>query len=243
MNIPMTQILYDHPQGNASAGKTGFLITFSGIDGSGKSSQVTSLLRTLSGRNINAIRAWAGNKPMLSYPFLALVRVLGYTKRRRIQGLTFVQRDIRRNRALSKLWPIALTLDFVPKAFFSVVIPLRRRRVVVCDRYVYDLLAELRQDEFIGSWGQAILLHLLPKPDLAFLMDVNVELAWRRALVPGRAREQPIYDMEGRRGAYLQLSREFAIVVVDGSRDSSINQSIISRQTMEALERSGFLPS
>ncbi len=244
MNSAMTQILED-PQieRKKSANNKGFLITFSGIDGSGKSSQVVSLIRTLSDHNIPAIRAWAGNKPVFSYPFLALVRILGYTRRKKIQGLTFVQRDVKRNRAISKLWPVALALDFVPKALFSVVIPLRRRRVVVCDRYVYDFLAELRHEQLIGPSGQAILLNILPKPNLAFLMDVDVELAWRRALVPGRAREQPIYDLEGRRRTYLQLSRQFGIVTIDGSRDATFNRSIISTKTLDALERSGFAVS
>jgi thymidylate kinase len=235
----MTQILEEAQTRLArSAKKTGFLITFSGIDGSGKSSQAVSLLRTLSNRQIPAVRAWAGNKPMLSYPFLALVRFLGLTRRKRIQGLVFVQRDIKRNRAISRLWPFVMALDFVPKALVSVMMPLRRGKVVVCDRYVYDFIAELSDEGLIGNRGIALLLGLLPKPDLAFLMDVDVELAWKRALVPGRAREQPIYNLSARRRTYLKLSRQFGIIAVDGSNEPPLNQSIILDKTLAKMEMS-----
>lgn len=212
-----------------------FLITFSGIDGSGKSSQVVSLQSTLSLRSLPVVRAWAGNKPILSYPFLALIRLLGLTRRKKIQGLIFVRRDIRRNRAIAYLWPLILALDFVPKALVSVAVPLHRGKIVICDRYVYDFIAELNEDDLLGAKGKMILMNLLPKPDLAFLMDVDTELAWKRALTPGRAREQPIYDLAGRRGAYLQLSKEVGMIVVNGARDADQNRALILKETLDRL--------
>lgn len=220
-----------------------FLITFSGIDGSGKSSQVVSLLSTLSLRRLPVVRAWAGNKPIFSYPFLALVRLLGLTRRKKIQGLVFVQRDIRRNRAIARLWPLILALDFVPKALVSVAVPLRRGKIVICDRYVYDFIAELTEDGLLGTRGKRILMNLLPRPDLAFLMDVDTELAWKRALIPGRAREQPIYDLAGRRRAYLQLSREVGMTVVNGARDAKQNRSLILKETLDRLRISKIILS
>lgn len=218
-----------------------FLITFSGIDGSGKSSQVVSLQSTLSLRRLPVVRAWAGNKPILSYPFLALVRLLGLTRRKKIQGLIFVQRDIRRNRAIARLWPLILALDFVPKALVSVAVPLRRGKIVICDRYVYDFIAELTEDGLLSTKGKTILMNLLPRPDLAFLMDVDTELAWKRALIPGRAREQPIYDLAGRRRAYLQLSKEIGMTVVNGARDSNQNRSLILKETLDRLRMSKII--
>ncbi len=241
MNTVMTQVMDDirtAPQEGHR--RSGFLITFSGVDGSGKSSQVVSLQRTLSLLGIPAVRAWGGNKPTLSYPFLALIRLLGYTQRKRIQGLVFVQRDISRNRAISRLWPIILALDFVPKALVSVTIPLHRRKVVICDRYVYDFIAELSQERLLGIRCRRILLGLLPRPNLAFLMDVDVELAWKRALIPGRAREQPIYDLSGRRRTYLQLSKQFRMVVVDGGKDAAYNRSLVLDRTLDELAMSGL---
>src|SRR2546428_13740353 len=103
----------------------GFLVTFSGLDGSGKSSQAVTLQRSLAGRNISGGRAWAGQKPMLSYPFLALVRILGDTHRRKTQGAGFVGRSLRRNRALARRWPLGLAVDFVAQAIVSVRVPVR----------------------------------------------------------------------------------------------------------------------
>jgi len=218
----------------------GFLVTFSGLDGSGKSSQAVTLQRSLAGRNISVARAWAGQKPMLSYPFLALVRFLGYTHRRKIQGVAFVERDLRRNRALARLWPLVLALDFVPKTIVSVRLPLRKGRIVICDRYVYDLLAELLHEGMLGERTKRMLIELTPRADLAFLMDVDEKLAWERALVPGRAREQPYYDLLQRRKVYLELGREMGMVVMNGQGDVAQNHRMILTKTMDGLMKAGF---
>ncbi len=219
----------------------GFLVTFSGLDGSGKSSQAVTLVRLLSGLDIPVARAWAGQKPMLSYPFLALVRLLGYTHRRRIQGVAFVERDLRRNRALARLWPLILALDFVPKTIASVRLPLRKGKIVICDRYVYDLLAELLQEGMLGERTKRVLTQLTPRADLSFLMDVDEKLAGERALVPGRAREQPYYDLSQRRKVYLELGREMGMIVVNGQGDIERNHRTILRKTMDGLLKAGFL--
>ncbi len=215
--------------------RRGFLVTFSGIDGSGKSSQAAALAGGLAKRKLSVARAWAGHKPTFSYPFLALMRVLGYTHRKNVEGMVFVWRDIKRNGALSKLWPLFVALDFVPKAIVSVKLPLWRGRIVVCDRYLYDVFAELRDEGLFGRTGESVLLGLLPRPDVAFLMDVDDRLAWERAMVPGRAREQPIYDIPKRRGVYLRLAEEFGLVVLDGADDPALNRAHIITAALEAL--------
>src|SRR6266487_5129779 len=127
----MTQIL-DEAQTRTKMGnnRAGFLITFSGVDGSGKSSQVDALKDGLQRNGIHAIRAWAGQNPIFTPPFMALVRLLGYTHRKSIEGVVFFWRDLRRNPAIARLWPLVQALDFVPRVLTSVRLPLLRGRVV-----------------------------------------------------------------------------------------------------------------
>jgi thymidylate kinase len=213
----------------------GFLITISGIDGSGKSSNAVALYKSLCQRGLPVAHAWAGHKPALSYPIMALVRLLGYTRRVRITGIPFFRREVQNNSAISRLWPLVLALDFVPSALVSVALPLRRGKIIVCDRYVYDVVAELTQESALGKRTKRLLLNLLPHPDIAFLMDVDESLAWRRSLVPGRAREQPYYNLEVRRRIFLGLAGENGIIILNGGKKLAENQGEILHRTLRAL--------
>ncbi len=215
--------------------RRGFLVTISGIDGSGKSSHTIALQENLTTKGLSVTRAWVGHKPMLSYPFQALVRLLGLTHRTTIQGVTFFWRDLDRNPVLSKLWLLFVSLDFFPKAILSVKIPLALGRTVVCDRYLYDLIAELSQHGVIGPKVKKIFLSLLPRPTIAFLIDVDEKLAWERSLVPGRAREQPIYDLGARRRELLRLAKELDMIVLNGTAEPERNRSEILNLTLEHL--------
>jgi thymidylate kinase len=218
--------------------KKGFLITISGIDGSGKSSNAIALATALRQKGFPVSRSWTGYKHALSYPFLALLRLVGYTHRIKVRGLVFFRREIRRNKVIAKLWPLAIALDFVPKAWRTVLLPLYQGRIIISDRYVYDVVAELTQDAGMGIRTRHLLLHTVPKPDIAFLMDVDEEIAWERAMVPGRAPEQPYYDLGERRRIYRDLARTYGIIILDGSRDLSSNRYEILQKTLDAIARS-----
>jgi thymidylate kinase len=214
----------------------GFLISISGIDGSGKSSNAIALANGLRENGLAVSRSWTGYKHALSYPFLALLRLVGYTHRIKVRGLVFFKRDIRRNKVIARLWPIAIALDFVPKALVAVALPLYQGKIVVSDRYVYDVIAELTQDSNMSVRIRNVLLHLVPRPNIAFLMDVDENIAWERAMVPGRAPEQPYYDLGQRRRIYRDIARTNGIIVLDGSRDLSLNRKQILQMTLNAMK-------
>lgn len=215
----------------------GFLVTFSGLDGSGKSSQVDALRDGLRKNGVETVRAWTGQNPIFTPPFNALVRLLGLTHRKTIHGVVFFWRDLRRNSAIATLWPIAQALDFLPRAVLSVGLPLLRGRVVVSDRYVYDLIAEMSDQNLLGQRTKNLLVMLLPRPGIAFLMDVDEDIAWSRAAVPGRAREQPLYDLSRRRNAYQSIAREFNIKVINGEDLPAENETLILHTTLECLKK------
>ncbi len=212
-------------------------MTFSGLDGSGKSSQVDSLRGGLQKNGVATVRAWTGQNPIFTPPFNALVRILGLTHRKTIHGVVFFWRDLRRNSAIARLWPVAQALDFFPRALLSVGLPLLRGRVVISDRYVQDLIAELSDQELLGRRIRRILLTMLPRPQLAFLMDVSEDTAWKRAAVPGRAREQPLYDLSRRRDVYRRLAKDFDMYVINGEDHPTRNRAFVLRTTLDSLRR------
>lgn len=212
-------------------------MTFSGLDGSGKSSQVDALREGLRKNGVATVRAWTGQNPIFTPPFNALVRFLGLTHRKTIHGVVFFWRDLRRNSAIAKLWPITQALDFVPRAVLSVGLPLLRGRVVISDRYVYDLIAELSDQELLGRKTRSLLLTILPRSDISFLMDVSEDIAWKRAAVPGRAREQPLYDLSRRRSVYQRLAKDFSMHVINGEDQPALNRALILHATLDSLKR------
>ncbi len=219
------------------------LVSISGVDGSGKSSNADALYEGLSERGFPVARAWAGYDAEFSLPFIALVRLLGYTRRTKIRGLTFFRREVWRNGAISRLWPLVLAVDFVPKAFISVVLPLLKGRIVICDRYIYDLVAELSQESTLGPRAKKTFLNILPRPDIAFLIDVDEDLAWKRIMVPGRARTQPFYDVSTRRKIYLQLATENGMIILNGADDPARNRQEILTRTLRVLREPETLRS
>ncbi len=219
------------------------LVSISGVDGSGKSSNADALCESLSQRGFHVARAWAGFDAELSLPFIALVRLLGYTRRTKIRGLTFFRREVWRNAAISRLWPLVLALDFVPNALVSVVLPLQKGRIVVCDRYVYDLVAELTQESTLGPRAKRTFLNFLPRPDIAFLIDVDEDVAWKRIMIPGRARTQPIYDVSARLKIYRQLATENGMIILNGADDPARNRQEILTRTLSILGEPANLQS
>ncbi len=113
--------------------------------------------------------------------------------------------------------------------------PKDRGKIVICDRYLYDMMAELSQYGLLGANAKRFLVGIVERPTVAFLMDVDTGLAWKRTLVPGRAREQPIYDLSKRREAFLRLAREFGMIVLDGGGDPERNRSEILNRTLDSL--------
>src|SRR5690606_3547179 len=61
------------------------------------------------------------------------------------------------------------------------IIPaLKSGKIILCDRYFYSCLANLRARDYCDDkWIYEISFHI-PKPDLSFFLDIDVDTALRR---------------------------------------------------------------
>ncbi len=108
---------------------------------------------------------------------------LGYAKVHRTSSIGFVETQAAARAGLASLWCLLTQIDNLAKTGLKVMIPLILGRTVICDRYVLDLLVENMADLHDTPTTSRIghrLLKLLPQPDLAFLIEVNPEVAFRR---------------------------------------------------------------
>lgn len=180
------------------------LISFSGLDGSGKSTQIA------------ALRAHLGAQGMRIIPLAFWDDVVVGTKWREgfvhkvyksEPGVGAPGKPVERRDKNVRKWylSIARHLLYALDAVNLTVVAGHALRsgadVVILDRYIYDELANLPLTNPVTRWYVRAVHALVPRPDVAYLLDVDVEAA--RARKP----EYPVEFMERCRIAYFELDR------------------------------------
>jgi thymidylate kinase len=86
---------------------------------------------------------------------------------------------------------------------------------LVCDRYGYDLLAQLYEEKVCTSVLHRLILKLFPSPSISFLFDVQEQTSWKRSITGERTFEQPLYNFTARRNIYLELAQQYEMNIID----------------------------
>lgn len=200
----------------------GLLITFSGLDSAGKSTQIELLMDHLRQGGQKPIYVWTrGGYTSLLERLKALLRRLpgravpppGNNPRR---AQVFSKGWIRR------LWLVLALLDLLWVYGLQVRWWLWRGKPVVCDRYLWDTLVDFRlnfsQERVERWWLWRLLVKVTPQPDAAFLLLVPVEESVRRSDRKGEPfRDLPAVRAE-RLAQYQSLAQAGYWQVLDGQR-------------------------
>jgi len=198
-------------------GKRPLLISFSGIDGAGKSTQI-SLLRDvlqLSGRHVQLMTFWDDVVALKSFR-----EDLGHKVFKGDKGIGSPEAPIQR-RDKNVQSPV---LSCIRMALYALdLLSLRRTvkkvlratrdadHVVIFDRFLYDELANLRLDRFFQRLYVHAILRFVPKPDLAFVLDADPDAAF------ARKPEYPLEFLRSNRMAYLRLAAIAGMTVIPPS--------------------------
>lgn len=209
--------------------KRGVLVCFVGIDGAGKSTLARLLMEAASQRGIACSYVWAGfdSSFMIFKPLMALMTRSVFRGPRYMQESKTKGRVLKSAR-LSALYQYLALADYTFQAALRIELPLRMGRNVVCDRYIYDLVASIgllldyADDTTVTVLDRV--LRFLPKPDTVFLIDVPEAVAY------GRKDDIVSLDsLSGRRRIYLRLAEQHSMIILDGTRDThALQESLVA---------------
>lgn len=215
--------------------KKGVCVCFIGIDGCGKTSNAKNLSRNL---------AMMGVDSFCLRPEYLLLNCLPESLIRWVSKNVFAGSKMtisktekyvgnRKKRAKSVVLKTILNVGFVFYAWLmhELVVKSRLNRyVVIYDRYFYDWIFYLNSNKFDS------LVQLVPKPDLVFLLDVEISEAFRRMQCEAD-KEFPHGYYLSLRGWYLTLAKHDGFVVVDCAQNLSQTSCAILDHTLQSLER------
>src|SRR2546430_8731440 len=120
----------------------GLLVAFSGVDGSGKSTQIRLLEEQLAKNRGTALHIRCRWRPVLSLPLLVVFRRLGYAKYHIGGGSYIVGTRLSGKESLASLWCILTQLEDVVKTGLKLAFSILLGRSVLCHRYVFGMLVE-----------------------------------------------------------------------------------------------------
>lgn len=179
------------------------LISFSGLDGAGKSTQIENLRERLAaaGLKVRLLTFWDNVVVMTRYREGFVHKVYGSEK-----GIGAPNKPVNRRDKNVRAWYLTIArhaLYLLDAIHLRMVVNSALRsgsEVVIVDRYVYDELANLPLDRPMTRRFLNLIEKIAPVPDIAYLLDADPEAAHKRKP------EYPVDFMHKCRAAYHRLA-------------------------------------
>ena len=214
--------------------RSGAVVCFMGIDGSGKSTLAQALYHELQSQGIQCTYLW-----WLQAEDSLLRRILRKVLTKKGPAHPQVspkQWLISGSGKQQSAYQMCVLLDYLRQLVTRVIVPARFGKTVICDRYIYDTViafaVEFGYSERRFNRVLEIVESISPRPDVLFIVDVPIEIAF--------SRKDDIVDSDALRTPkmkYLEMSKRMSACVLDGTRDlESLSRDVLS-EVEKHLER------
>jgi thymidylate kinase len=224
------------------------LISFSGLDGSGKSTQIENLCAALrsAGLKVGQLTFWDDVVFGVKYREEFVHRVF-----RSERGIGAPGKPVNRRDKNMRGWHLTLArhlLYLLDAINLCRVVARERRRtrqqpggdVIVFDRYIYDELANLNLHRPFTRAFVRFIHSFVPRPDIAYVLDADPSAAH------ARKPEYPIDFMSRCRESYLDLAAVLGnvnVVPAQGIREARLAVLKLAQDCLQASGRHADLLS
>lgn len=213
-------------------------VSFSGIDGAGKSTQIEALAGTMrqSGLCVRQVAFWDDVAMLTRFRETA-----GHKLFRGDKGVGSPEKPIERrdknvrSRSMSLIRLFLYSLDAI-----SLRLVVRRCRrsnadLIIFDRYAYDELVNLKLSNPLMRMFARLVMWLVPRPDVSYVLDADPVQA--RARKP----EYPIDFLIECRESYLELNRLIGgLTIVSPMPVAEVHREVL-RHAVDRLSANGIL--
>ena len=208
------KLLATLPAEDNRACRPGVVLYLAGNDGVGKTTQAELLVSEIRRHGLECRYVWLRFPHLVSIPVLVLSRMLGVTRYYQEMGHTYGRWHFERAPRLASALLWCQVVDAAVYRAIRIEPILRRGRIVVLDRFVYDIMVDIAsaaEDPALLSGVPAGLLHwLLPRESRTVLLHCAPEVIRLRR--PAAAPD-PLLDT--RSEMYLEIARHWDVPVVD----------------------------
>lgn len=190
------------------------LVSFSGIDGAGKSTQIDKLRCALDEARLRSslftfwddVATFAGFREFCSHVAF-----------RGDKGVGSPEKPINRRDKNVASWPVMLMrfffylFDAAHLNFVVAKAKAGKMDVVIFDRYIYDEFANLPLQQWFVRAYVRVILKLVPKPNIAYMLDTDP------AAARNRKPEYPLAFLQRNRASYLELNKIDKVLTIVAS--------------------------
>lgn len=192
----------------------GKIISLSGIDGAGKSTQVELLENFLKGKR----KKFKVTQDLFGYFLLKpVIRILRGATNSPSEGPV-----TRNKKGIAKLWFILAFLDIWIGYIFRIQPMFEKYEFIIADRSYVDIWANLLYYGYLPEWAFAPFIKLLPHTDISYMLDVKPENGKKRS------DDFPLAYFKDQARIYKRLTLYQKFYIIDVNQDKKkINKKII----------------